>query len=238
MKYEKIIDDKDLAKYVEAYNILTHVEYIIEDMLEEKRPISFCIDGDIFEGNTVKVRVLGDDKLCNSREHILGRNIEFVCEEEAECLNTSLSSILQKLFNAFYNITKTHLHKHLFEDVEYMEVVLAKGISIVVQGFEKTVYIPHIEDIVFIAHTHPRGYPPIPSKKDLLSMRDVIAGRGLGGCVHSAQGSFCMYRVGIPTWRDYESLTLSINRGGEIRDVCSSSLNIRCFTSFPTLDSI
>ena len=232
MKYERIIEDKDLAKYVEAYNILTHVEYIIEDALEEEMSINFCIDSDILEENTIRVQVFGDDKLCNRREHILGRNIEFVCEERVEHLNTCLSSVLQKLFNAFYNITKAHLHKHLFEDVEYMEVVLTKGISIIVQGFENTVYIPHIEDIIFIAHAHPRGYPPTPSKKDLLSMRDVIAERGLGGCVHSAQGSFCMYRVGIPTWRDYESLTLSINRGDEIRDVCSSSPNIRCFTSF------
>lgn len=235
MKSEERIDDKDLAKYVELYRIVTHIEYLIEEFLEEEPLERFCIH-DLLRENMVKVLIPRySNRLCNYRENFLGKTIDFICSETIDCQNTDVSSTLQTLFKGFYNITKAHLEKHVFEDVEYMEIVLADGSSVIVQGFEEAVFIPHIKDIVFIAHTHPMGYPPIPSKKDLISLRDIIAERGLGGCIHSALGSFCMYRVGIPTWRDYELLTLSINRGNEIKDICSLSPNIRCFTSSPIL---
>lgn len=231
MLFEEIINDSYIVKQVEHFKILSSIEYIVENTLEENETLEICINN-LFNHGTIQVYIPKQSGLCNYVEKFFGRHIEFICIDSIKCTNNNLSSSLETLCKNFYVATQRHLYKYLFEDVEYMEIVLKSGKAVIVQGFEKSVAIPQIRDVIFIAHTHPIGYPPIPSKKDLYSMRDLIAERGIGGCIYSTKGSFCMYRTGIPTWKDYELLTIAINRYEKIEDICTISSNIKCFVNY------
>ncbi|MEM0005518.1 MAG: hypothetical protein QW406_01480, partial [Ignisphaera sp.] len=106
------------------------------------------------------------------------------------------------------------LSKYLSHGREYLMAILLNGMTIMLEGFERSVVIPVLENTIFIAHTHPKTWQTVFSRKDLIATLDIISKRGLGACVIAMGAALCILREKALTFEEYEKFELLINDYG------------------------
>ncbi len=207
----EIIEDRYIKNVVGRVRILFHIEDLIEScLIEEKTQDTDIKIHGLLEDSISRIMVYGCDiaESCRYRDIYEGVEIVFNCGKGD---GYTISEIYRFLELKIVKNIIENLSKYLSHDREYLMMILLNGIIVLLEGFERSITIPSLEDILFVAHTHPRTWQPVFSRRDLIATLDVISKRGLGSCVVAVGGTLCILRERALTVEEYEKFELLIN---------------------------
>lgn len=212
VKYHyEIIEDRYIRDAAMRLRILFRIEDLIEMNYgeEETSDIEIRVDG-LLSNRVSKVVVYGKgiESICGYGEVFEDTEILFNCGKGNGFTVPEIYRVLE--LRIIKSAIKS-LSVYLYYDREYLMLILSSGVALLLEGLEKSITIPTLENVLLIAHTHPKVYQPVFSRKDLMATLDVVSKRGLGSCVTAVGGSLCILREKAFTIEEYEKFELLIN---------------------------
>jgi len=214
VNYHEILEDRYIEDVVRRIRLLFYIEDLIEFRIneEELQNLEIRIDG-LLKEDIGRITVYGEGIAGNFEYRDIYEDVEIIFKR-GRGIGYTISEIYRVLGFRIAKNAASRLSKYLSHDREYLTAILLNGMTIMLEGFERSVIIPVLESTIFIAHTHPKTRQTVFSRKDLIATLDIISKRGLGACVIAMGATLCILREKALTFEEYEKFELLINDYG------------------------
>ncbi|HIP57657.1 MAG TPA: hypothetical protein EYH02_06330 [Ignisphaera aggregans] len=210
MKLCKVYRDSRAQRIVRIARILLAIEDVLEELPEDIDVESVYLDPETVLSDHVKLVVSSDRHGSETRD--LGF-AQIVIELVQHPVSGNIHRFYDGVAMEFGRYSSRVLSPYLSKPVEYALLLLDSEDCIVMEGFEKGVVYPSRNNILFTAHTHPQGLSTL-SRRDILTLLDILSKRGFAFCAMGVDGVLCVYRRLLVYEEDYEKLLAIANDVG------------------------